>query len=197
VAVQWFDKAAEQGHGDALRNLRQCRENGTPIPYNAMQGIIEECQRKADQGDAKYQFNLGMAYLKGMGVPEDPAEAVHWFRKAAEQGHSRAQTLLGYCYEKGAGVPRNEVKAVEWLRLAADQGAPDAGYALGIHYLYGRGVPQDETEGYALLALASANSAEARRLRARVEQHLAPEVIEAGKRRLAEMEKTRRVRVAD
>ena len=36
---------------------------------------------------AKAQFELGVAYDFGRGVPEDDKEAVKLFRKAAEQGH--------------------------------------------------------------------------------------------------------------
>jgi uncharacterized protein len=34
------------------------------------------------------QYNLGVMYAIGQGVPEDDAEAVKWYRKAAEQGHA-------------------------------------------------------------------------------------------------------------
>jgi TPR repeat protein len=45
----------------------------------------------AKQGYAKAQFNLGLLYESGEGVPEDAAEAFKWFCMAAEQGHVRAQ----------------------------------------------------------------------------------------------------------
>ena len=34
-------------------------------------------------------------YDTGLGVPQDAAEAVRWFRLAAEQGHAEAQNNLG------------------------------------------------------------------------------------------------------
>ena len=49
----------------------------------------------ADQGDVGAQFNLGIAYEMGHGVPKNNKEAVMWFRKAAEQGYARAQYKLG------------------------------------------------------------------------------------------------------
>ena len=42
----------------------------------------------ADQGDAQAQFNLGLMYANGRGVPQDAAQALTWFRKAAAQGHA-------------------------------------------------------------------------------------------------------------
>jgi len=44
----------------------------------------------AEQGDAEAQYNLGVRYANGEGVPEDYKEAVKWFRKAAEQGFAAA-----------------------------------------------------------------------------------------------------------
>jgi Sel1 repeat len=38
----------------------------------------------ADQGDAQAQYNLGVLYDNGLGVPQDDAEAMKWYRKAAE-----------------------------------------------------------------------------------------------------------------
>ena len=40
---------------------------------------IAEIRKKAEQGDATAQKNLGDAYWEGEGVPEDKAEAVKWF----------------------------------------------------------------------------------------------------------------------
>jgi len=40
------------------------------------------------------QFNLGLMYDFGEGVPEDDEEAVRWYREAAEQGNAAAQVNL-------------------------------------------------------------------------------------------------------
>ncbi len=47
---------------------------------------ILEFRPLAEQGNAIAQYNLGLMYGKGQGVPQDYAEAVQWYRKAAEQG---------------------------------------------------------------------------------------------------------------
>ena len=61
-----------------------------------------------------------------MGVPEDDAEAVRWFRLAAEQGDAYAQYNLGRMYANGEGVPEDFVEAVAWYRKAAEQGHVEA-----------------------------------------------------------------------
>ena len=48
--------------------------------------ISEDTKKGAEQGDAVAQFNLGVSYANGDGVPENDAEAVRWYRMAAEQG---------------------------------------------------------------------------------------------------------------
>src|SRR6266699_2612959 len=58
----------------------------------------------ADNGDAAAQFQLGMLYASGMGVPRDIVKAAKWHRKAAEQGLTTAQYQLGLDYANGDGV---------------------------------------------------------------------------------------------
>ena len=85
----------------------------------------------ADQGDADAQYNLGVMYANGQGVPKDDVQAVKWYRLAADQGDADAQALLGIAYADGQGVPKDYVQAVKWYRLAADQGYAKAQSNLG------------------------------------------------------------------
>jgi TPR repeat protein len=86
----------------------------------------------AEQGEVTSQFNLGVSYDQGSGVPQDYAEAVKWFRLAAEQGYAKAQFNLGNMYDDGKGVPQDYAEAVKWLRLAAEQGLAQAQSNLGL-----------------------------------------------------------------
>lgn len=80
----------------------------------------------AEQGLADAQFNLGLKYDKGEGVPQDYAEAAKWFYKAAEQGYAKAQFNLGLMYYKGLGVPQDYSEAYVWSSLAAADGNESA-----------------------------------------------------------------------
>ncbi len=82
---------------------------------------IRDLRPLAEQGNAEAQHYLGFMYFKGLGVPEDDAEAMKWFRKAAEQGHAGAQHNLGFMYFKGRGVPQDYVQAHMWNNLAASR----------------------------------------------------------------------------
>jgi tetratricopeptide (TPR) repeat protein len=75
----------------------------------------------ADQGDVQAQYNLGVFYDHGLGVPQNNSEAVKWYRKAADQGEDRAQNNLATMYANGQGVAQNYSEAVKWFRKAADQ----------------------------------------------------------------------------
>ena len=83
---------------------------------------FEETKRLAEQGEAYAQYNLGLMYDEGEGVPENNAEAVRWYRLAAEQGNASAQSNLGFMYSNGEGVPQNNVRAYIWYSVAAAQG---------------------------------------------------------------------------
>ena len=78
--------------------------------------------RRAGKGDAKAQFNLGLKYDTGEGVPQNYTEAAKWYRKAAEQGYAEAQFNLGTLYDEGRGVPQDYAEAAKWYRKAKDQG---------------------------------------------------------------------------
>ncbi|GEM_PF-1336053 len=77
-----------------------------------------EWQRKAEAGDAKGQYLLGVMYAIGDGVPKDAAKAAEWQQKAAAQGNADAQYILGFMYSEGQGVPKNYVLAHMWTNIA-------------------------------------------------------------------------------
>lgn len=82
----------------------------------------KEWRPEAEQGDAPSQYNLGLLYLDGHGVPQDPTEAAKWFRRAAEQGYTEAQHNLGALYGSGQGVRRDYIEAYKWMNICAATG---------------------------------------------------------------------------
>ena len=79
----------------------------------------------ADQGHAGAQYNLGVMFANGQGVPQNDAEAMKWYRLAANQGNARAQNDLGVMFATGQGVPQNYEQAHMWFNLAGAEGKPD------------------------------------------------------------------------
>ena len=88
---------------------------------------LREWRPLAEKGDADAQFNLGVMYSKGQGVPQDYKTAVKWYTLAAEQGVASAQTNLGWMYDKGYGVKQDNVYAHMWGNIAASNGHEEGG----------------------------------------------------------------------
>ena len=124
---------------------------------------LTETRRLAEQGDADAQYNLGVMYANGEGVPQDDAEAVRWYRLAADQGNASAQNNLGLMYSNGEGVLKDEAEAVRWYRLSADQGNATAQHNLGVSYSNGEGVLKDSVLAHMWFNIAGANGTEAAR----------------------------------
>ena len=134
-------------------------------PVDAQQPLAD-LRESAEQGDAVAQYNLGVRYADGEGVPENAREAVRWYRLAAEQGDVRAQYNTGHAYRNGEGVPQDDVEAVRWWRLGAEQGFASAQLALGIMYGVGRGAQLDLVEAHMWSNLAASRLSGEQRERA-------------------------------
>ncbi|RKZ72493.1 MAG: hypothetical protein DRR19_32075 [Candidatus Parabeggiatoa sp. nov. 1] len=103
-AVHWYNKAAKQGHTQAVIHIRKA----------------------AEQGHAQAQYNLGEMYANGKGVTHDDQKAVKLYREAAEQGLTEAQFNLGEMYANGKGVSQDDEEAFKWYYKAAKQGHDEA-----------------------------------------------------------------------
>jgi hypothetical protein len=83
---------------------------------------LPELRKLAGQGDAEAQWQMGVRFHNGEGVPHDDAQAMQWFERAAEQGHVTAQGALGAYYFAARGVPKDLSKAYFWSVIAVAQG---------------------------------------------------------------------------
>lgn len=139
----------------------------------------QEFSQLANNGDALAQYNLGLMYDYGQGVPQDDKQAMTWYRKAAIQGHAKAQFRLGVMYENGQGAAQNYRVALSWYRKAAKQGNSDAQNNLGVMVSSGQGVRADLVQAYMWFCLAAASGNEvAVRNKNSVEVKMSPRQIE-------------------
>ena len=77
------------------------------VPMAAQQETVAEVRAMAEQGDAFAQYNVGFMYANGLGVPQDDAEAVRWYRLAADQGNADAQvSTSGSCMKMAVASHR-------------------------------------------------------------------------------------------
>jgi hypothetical protein len=79
---------------------------------------LPELRQLAERGDADAQWQIGVRYHNGEGVPQDDVQAVQWYLRAAEQGNVAAQSALGSYYWAGTGAPRDLSKAYMWSEIA-------------------------------------------------------------------------------
>ncbi len=110
----------------------------------------------AEQGHARAQYQLGIMYEYGRGVPQKDVDAVKWYTMAANQGVAAAQYKLGIMYDNSWGMAQSDVEAVKWYKKAAVQGHAYAQYDLGLMFASGTGVPQDYIRAHMWLNLAIA-----------------------------------------
>ena len=80
---------------------------------------LKEWRPLAEQGFVKAQYNLGVMYANGHGVPQDYTEAVKWYRLAAEQGNSGAQNNAAWILATASEPTlRNGTEAVRLAQQA-------------------------------------------------------------------------------
>ena len=140
---------------------------------------FNEFQSLSEAGNAEAQNKLAMMYQRGIGIPQDPAEALKWYRRAADDGYTFAQYNLGAMYQKGVCIQQDSPEALKWYRKAAEQGVTEAQYNLGIMYFSGDGIPKDVIHAYTWVDVAALGGNEsARDTRDLIESEMSPEQIE-------------------
>ena len=141
-AFFWYEKAAKNGHVDAMLKLGECYENGTGV-YSNYYEAIRWYKKAAKSGNDSAQLRLARAYLYGNMVAKNVEEALKWYDLVG-RGLSGADLCnIGYAYDIGDSVQVNKVKAVEYYRKAAERGDEVAQYNMGVCYENGAGVVKD------------------------------------------------------
>jgi TPR repeat protein/chromosome segregation ATPase len=119
-----------------LGRLTVCAQSAPPLD-------LVQLRAKAEQADPDAQNTLGNAYSNALGVKQDYAAALIWYRRAAENGFAPAQFNLGLVYELGRGVKADEFQAFKYYMMAAEQGFGPAQFNVGNMYSAGHGIGQD------------------------------------------------------
>jgi len=110
----------------------------------AAAGDLVQIRAKAENGDLDAQNVLGNVYTNALlGVKQDFAEALRWYKRAADKAFAPAQFNLGLAYELGRGTAADDRQAFKYYLMAAEQGFAAAQFNVGNMYSAGRGVGQD------------------------------------------------------
>lgn len=103
-----------------LHRLQPLREAASAAP--APNPLVARIQRRAAQGDAEAQVDLGALYEAGIGVAQDMSEALRWYERAGAQGNVYGQYLAGLALGRGGGGRDSDVDAAAaWFARAHAQ----------------------------------------------------------------------------
>src|SRR5207302_7791427 len=80
--------------------------------------------------------NLGVLYINGEGVKQDPFKAVELFQQGSARGNAYCMYLYARCLESGAGAQPNRLAAESWYKKSAE-----AGNARALDWCKKNGVP--------------------------------------------------------
>jgi hypothetical protein len=98
-------------------------------------GAVRIWQPLAEKGDVNAQYNMGVMYDLGHGVPMDKAQAAAWYRKAANKGYGTAMLNLANIIAEHARGSGELIPAYMWLVLASNRdpsSRKDAQHNMGI-----------------------------------------------------------------
>ena len=123
LAVQWYEKAAQQGLAVAEYRLGSLYEKGVGVGKD-VQRAKDLYQRAAEKGNTRAMHNLGVLAAEG-GKPNYTSAAL-WFGKAAEYGVRDSQYNLAVLLARGLGLPKDLVKSYTWFAIVAAAGDADA-----------------------------------------------------------------------
>ncbi|KAF9133416.1 hypothetical protein BG015_003561, partial [Linnemannia schmuckeri] len=88
AAMDWYLKAAEQGHAIAQYSIGDLYYHGHGVPRDYAQAMA--C--------------VGVLYDDGRGVPRDYIKAAEWYTKAADQGYELAKKDLEGLKRRGVAI---------------------------------------------------------------------------------------------
>lgn len=149
-AMEWYEKAAEQGNPYAkiaLASLRLAKvKPASPEGKNLadkicppLRPVIEQLE-KEDGAEAAY--SLGDVYANGVCVKEDEKKGRKYFEKAAEAGQDKASMFLA---DMLIDDPATAAKGMDLLHKAFDKGQGAAGFKLAMYYFAGKGTEKSDS----------------------------------------------------
>jgi TPR repeat protein len=122
TAIEWYTKAAEKGHTDAMYEIAKCYNRGNN-PNRNEKLVAEWFGRAADKGHLEAMYQLAKCYDRGYGCDKNNFLAAHWYEKAAEAGHVEAMMNIAHYLMKERV---NKENAMEWCIKAASNNLIDA-----------------------------------------------------------------------
>jgi uncharacterized protein len=118
--IRWLRKAAElDPHDRVLLAVELIKGPESPHKYDEPFRLC----RAGSKSSPLAQNCLGYMYRKGLGVPQDSAEAVKWYKKAADNSNPGARLALAEMYVAGEGTKVDRAAAFVMVFRADAAGA--------------------------------------------------------------------------
>lgn len=155
-ALNWYRKAAEQGHPEAAYQyvkylLLDSPEQRSPFaPPISLEKACELLEIAAREKHTAASRELGYLFLKQSEESTNQerqsllARASIWLRQAAETGDADAAFQYAELLYMGDGVMVDYAAAARWYAIAVDQGHRKAMVEFAYLYERGQGVPLDK-----------------------------------------------------
>ena len=151
-----FCEAADKNYVPAIMRKGICVFFGNGVKKDLEKGIkiidsvFTDLVKEADT-DINAMYELGNAYMLGIGVKSNKYEGFRYILKGANKGNLIAMETVAKCLSAGIGCEVNVPHSVEWLNKAEKLGSLDAKYNLGVFYINGIGVKKDKEKGLSML----------------------------------------------
>ncbi|MCH5172804.1 MAG: sel1 repeat family protein [Bacteroidales bacterium] len=110
--------------GNSVSPTTPAAQNTSPISTQAQpkEDPITTLKRSAESGSKEAQFELGMRYYDGNGMPQNMSTAFQYLKPLAEAGYVKAYFPVAEMYHRGQGVAKDRNAAEKWYQKAADAG---------------------------------------------------------------------------
>ncbi len=127
-ALNWYTKAAEQGHGLAQVTLGVKYASGgdgfAKDEVKAARWFLIAAQQNYDTA----QYGIANFFLQGSGVKQDLDKAYYWFQQSADKGIDEARYKMANMLLDGYGTQADVDNLLDWFSFFADENKSDAQY---------------------------------------------------------------------
>jgi len=121
--TDWIRRAATAGVVESQFTMHCWYRDGTKQLKQNHKKSFEWALKAANQGYDQAMHNVGAMYDEGVGVAENKAEAMAWYKKAMELGVTDSMVNLGKCLVMNPNKREGEAQAgLELFCVAADEG---------------------------------------------------------------------------
>ncbi len=114
----------------------------TKPQFIPQENYSQTLQSRADSGDARAMYELGVFYRHGVDMPADNDKALKWLKRAYDNGEEKAFLVTANLFESTEQFDALK----QWYEIIAIKGDKRAAYNLANMYYIGEHTPQDYSE---------------------------------------------------